>query len=75
MKAIRVRIDSINVAHIRVTIFSGDYGFTLHNNGELVFGHDEYFAFISCLNAGTNAKVDLEGHEKIEMFYEGLKNK
>lgn len=46
MKVLKIRIDKITPAHVRLTLFSGEEGYTLHNNGTLCFSPEEYDLFM-----------------------------
>lgn len=72
MKTIKVRIDSVNVKYIRVTIFSGDIGFTLHNNGSLCFDHDEYMAFVNGLSSTDMVIIQYDDDDVFDKFKEDM---
>ena len=60
MRMIKIRVDDVNSAHVNVTIFSGISGQTLHNNGNLAFSNEEYFAFLKCIRDGAMKSTDTE---------------
>lgn len=60
MMTIKLRVDEVDSEHVRVTVFSGVSGQTLHNNGNLAFSTDEYFAFLKCIRDGAMKSTDTE---------------
>lgn len=50
---IKVRVDSANDRHVRVTMFTGETGHTLANAGQLCLNTGEYQLFSVALSMGA----------------------